>query len=117
MSFSPQQVVASAYLTSTAGALTSANVNKQRLTKLLVTEQAGTGGNVTFWLVPSGGSRGNDNRLIKTFNMLANETVDLCEHGLDGKIIAASATIHGQASSGTTDFTVVIDTTIFTDPS
>lgn len=114
MAYSPQEIKASGYLTTTATALTTAKANKMKITHFSCTEQANNGVNVTFWIVPSGGSRGNDNRFVNNFNLLAGELYSFDQ--LLGKIIPINATIHGQASTGTTNVTVAIDATVFTDP-
>lgn len=114
MAYSPREILASAYLTNTAGAITSANANKMKITHFLCTEQAATGLSVTFWIVPSGGSRSNANRVINAKALNSSQALSIDE--LVGKVIPIGATIHGQASTGTTDVSVQIDATVFTDP-
>lgn len=115
MAFSAQELIASEYLTNTAGAVTTAETAlKMKITKFLVTEQAGAGNSITVWLVPSGGSRGNDNRVINTQAITSNSTTSLDD--LVGKIIPVGSVLHAQAGSGTTDVSIVIDATKYSDP-
>lgn len=117
MAFSPQQVHAAAALTSatTTTVVASDSVFKQKITKVLCTEQTGAGNTITLWLVTSGGSTANSNRVVnaEAIAASASHVVD----SMTGKIIPTGSTLVAQAGSGTTDLIITVDVVKFSDPS
>ena len=119
----PTSLVPAQHVSSTAGEIYAGHATRKTLiTAISVTEQAGAAQNLDIWLVPDGGSRGIDNRIINTLPFVANETAKGTDasnaiSALVGKILLAGTDIHAQASASSTALTIEISGRIFEDPS
>lgn len=101
MSFTPKVLVAQQYVENAALTLkyTSPLAGKGTwIDKAVFTNISGSAATLTVNIVPSGGSAGNDNKVIPGQSIAAGVVTSVAE--LAGKFIGPGDAIHWQASAG-----------------